>query len=308
MTERSPPRLVVLGPRGQVGWELMRSLQPLGSVIAADRSLADLADPNSLPARIAALSPDVLINAAAWTAVDAAETQSAQALQVNAEAPGRLAAAARACGALMIHYSTDYVFDGTGTEPRGEAAPCAPINLYGRSKWLGEQAIAQEGPDWLILRTSWVYASRGGNFVRTMLRLGAERERLSIVADQVGAPTSARLIAEITAHLIHRALAERRIGGFRSGLFHLSAAGQTSWYGFAQTIFERWRAIAPAQVLKVRELRAITSAEYPTPARRPLNSRLDCSALADRFGIALPPWREGLELVLGELADRASAG
>jgi dTDP-4-dehydrorhamnose reductase len=303
----SAPRLVVLGPRGQVGWELLRALQPLGQVIAADRRQADLADPDHLIAQIAALKPDVLVNAAAWTAVDAAEQQAAQALRVNGTAPGLLARAARACGALLIHYSSDYVFDGSGSRPWRESDDCAPINLYGRSKLLGEQAIAQAGGDWLILRTSWVYASRGGNFVRTMLRLGSERDSLRIVADQIGAPTPARLIAETTAHLIRQSMAERQEVRFKPGLFHLSATGETSWHGFAQEIFARWRELAPDQPLKVTELRPIASADYPTPAQRPLNSRLSCDALAERFDVALPDWRSGLTLVLDELADCARA-
>ena len=300
------PRLVVLGPRGQVGWELLRALQPLGQVIAAERGQADLADPDHLIAQIAALKPDVLVNAAAWTAVDAAEQQAAQALRVNGTAPGLLAQAARACGALLIHYSSDYVFDGSGSRPWRESDDCAPINLYGRSKRLGEQAIAEAGGDWLILRTSWVYASRCGNFLRTMLRLGAERESLRIVADQIGAPTPARLIAEATAHVIRQSLAERAGARFEPGLFHLSAAGETSWYGFAEAIFARWRACAPDRPLKVSELLAISSAEYPTPARRPLNSRLSSDALAARFGVCLPDWRSGLDLVVDELADQGA--
>jgi len=282
---------------------LLRTLQPLGQVIAADRGQADLANPDHLIAQIATLKPDVLVNAAAWTAVDAAEQQAAQALRVNGEAPGLLAQAARACGALLVHYSSDYVFDGSGSRPWRESDDCAPINLYGRSKRLGEQAITETDGDWLILRTSWVYASRGGNFVRTMLRLGAERESLRIVADQIGAPTPARLIAETTAHLIRQSLAERQQARFEPGLFHLSAAGETSWHGFAQEIFARWRELAPQRPLKVSELLPIASADYPTPARRPLNSRLSCAALTKRFGVALPDWRSGLALVLGELAD-----
>lgn len=294
--------MFVLGPRGQVGWELMRTLQPLGAVIGLDRSSIDLDHPDSLAEHLAPRSGDVIVNAAAWTAVDAAESHEAQALRINGEAPGALAQIARRAGALLVHYSTDYVFDGNGSLPWRETDSCAPINAYGRTKLAGERAVAATDADWLILRTSWVYASRGGNFVRTMLRLGAERESLSIVADQIGAPTSARLIAEVTAHLIRQSIAERAARRFEPGIFHLSARGETSWHGFAQEIFHRWPVFAGEGSLRVKALEAIPSSAYPTPATRPLNSRLSCDALEGRFGVQLPDWQSGLELVLGELA------
>jgi dTDP-4-dehydrorhamnose reductase len=295
-------QIYVLGPRGQVGWELMRTLQPLGEVIGLDRTAIDLGHPELLSQGLAPRSGDVIINAAAWTAVDAAESHEAQALRINGEAPGVLAQIARHAGALLVHYSTDYVFDGSGSLPWRETDRCAPINAYGRTKLAGERAVAATDADWLILRTSWVYASRGGNFVRTMLRLGAEREALSIVSDQIGAPTSARLIAEVTAHLVRQSIAERSARRFESGIFHLSARGETSWHGFAQTIFDRWRTVAGGSALRVERLRAIPSSDYPTPAARPLNSRLSCTALEGRFDVQLPDWQSGLELVLGELA------
>lgn len=295
-------RLFVLGPHGQVGWELMRALQPLGEVVGLDRALVDLDQPESLAARLAPRVGDVIINAAAWTAVDAAESQEAQALRINGEAPGALAGIAAQTGALLVHYSTDYVFDGSGSRPWVETDMCAPINAYGRTKLAGERAIATTRADWLILRTSWVYASRGSNFVRTMLRLGAEREALRVVANQIGAPTSARLIADVTAHLIKQSIADRLAGRFESGLFHLTARGQTSWHGFAAAIFDRWPTLSRQAALRVSRLEAIESRDYPTPAARPLNSRLDCQALETRFGLSLPDWQAGLEQVLTELA------
>ncbi|TXL66339.1 dTDP-4-dehydrorhamnose reductase [Zeimonas arvi] len=297
-------KILLTGATGQVGWELARSLQPLGEVVACDRRRADLSAPASLAALVESVAPQVIVNAAAYTAVDRAEQGPELADTINGAAPAALAAAARRAGALFVHYSTDYVFDGSGDAPRREDAPVAPINAYGRSKLAGEQAIARAGSDWLVLRTSWVYASRGSNFVKTMLRLGAEHESLKVVADQVGAPTSARLIADATAHIVRQALAERAQGRFAPGVLHLCAAGETSWHGFAQEIFDGWRALAGTDSLKVRELAPISSAEYPTPAARPLNSRLDCSRLRERFGILPTHWREGLRLVLEEIAGQ----
>lgn len=304
MPGRTGMKILLTGATGQVGWELARSLQPLGEVVACDRRRADLSAPGSLAALVESVAPQVIVNAAAYTAVDRAEQEPELADTINGAAPVALAAAARRAGALFVHYSTDYVFDGSGDAPRREDAPVAPINAYGRSKLAGEQAIARAGADWLVLRTSWVYASRGSNFVNTMLRLGAERESLKVVADQVGAPTSARLIADATAHVVRQALAERAQGRFAPEVLHLCAAGETSWHGFAQAVFDGWRELAGRDSLKLRELAPISSAEYPTPAARPLNSRLDCSRLRERFGILLPDWREGLRLVLEEIAGQ----
>jgi dTDP-4-dehydrorhamnose reductase len=294
-------KVLLTGATGQVGWELARSLQSLGEVVACDRSRADLSEPAGLAALVETVAPDVLVNAAAYTAVDRAEQETRLADTVNREAPGVLALAARRAGALFIHYSTDYVFDGSGAEPRRESAAPDPINAYGRSKLAGEQAVAAAGGDWLVLRTSWVYAARGSNFVRTMLRLASERESLRVVADQIGAPTSARLIADVTAHLVRQALDDRQRARFASAILHLCAAGETSWHGFAEAVFEGWRQRMGTDALALRELIAIPASEYPTPARRPMNSRLDCSRLRDDFRIALPGWRAGLELVLDEL-------
>jgi dTDP-4-dehydrorhamnose reductase len=294
-------KVLLTGATGQVGWELARSLQPLGEVVACDRSRADLSDLAGLEALVEAVAPDVVVNAAAYTAVDRAEQESRLANTINGDAPGVLAVAARRAGAFFVHYSTDYVFDGSGAEPRGESAATNPINAYGRSKLAGEQAVAAAGGDWLVLRTSWVYAARGANFVRTMLRLASERESLRVVDDQIGSPTSARLIADVTAHLVRQAVTDRQRDRFTSEVLHLCAAGETSWHGFADLVFEGWRRRMGVDALALRELVAISASEYPTPARRPMNSRLDCSRLRDAFRISLPDWRVGVELVLDEL-------
>jgi dTDP-4-dehydrorhamnose reductase len=295
-------RLLVTGKSGQVGWELQRSLQCLGEVLAVDRSEFDLAAPASLPARLDALAPDVIVNAAAYTAVDLAEREESLALAVNGDAPGAMARWAATRGALLIHYSTDYVFDGSGDRPWRPEDPAAPLSAYGRTKLAGEHAIVAAGGRHLILRTSWVYASRGKNFLATVRRLAAEREELRIVADQVGAPTPARLIADATAHALHRAISESHGGTFQSAVLHLTAAGATSWHGFASAIVEHLRRRS-GSALRCRKVTAITSAEYPTPARRPGNSRLECSGFEARFGVALPSWRDGLRLCVDELGD-----
>jgi dTDP-4-dehydrorhamnose reductase len=293
-------RLVVTGARGQVGFELARSLMPLGEVIALDRSGCDLAQPGSVAA-LRTLAPDVIVNAAAYTAVDRAEDEPATAHRINAEAVAELAEIARECGALLVHFSTDYVFDGSGDSPRNELAEVAPLGVYGRSKLAGERAIVDSGCDHLVFRTSWVFAARGGNFVRSMLRLGAEREQLKVVDDQIGAPTWARNLADATAHAVRQAQAERAAGGFASGLYHLASAGETSWCGFARTLFTEARMRLPALELRVQEVAAITSGDWPTAAARPRNSRLDCTAFEERFGIRLPHWHDALARCLDEM-------
>jgi dTDP-4-dehydrorhamnose reductase len=292
-------RLLVTGKNGQVGWELQRSLQCLGEVVAVDRIDFDLACPESLASKLDALAPDAIVNAAAYTAVDRAESEEALARTVNGTAPGVMARWAAERGALVIHYSTDYVFDGSGDRPWTPDDQPAPLSAYGRSKLAGEQAIRAEACDHLILRTSWVFASRGRNFVATVLRLAAEREELRIVDDQFGAPTSARLIADSTAHVLRAALLERQAGAFRSEVLHLTAAGVTSWHEFAREIVER---VNDRLTLRCRSLTAILSSEYPTPAHRPKNSRLNCSALESRFGLKLPDWHSGLHLCLSEMS------
>lgn len=294
-------RLLVTGANGQVGWELARALMPLGDVVALDRSRCDLARPETLAAIVADLAPDVVVNAAAYTAVDRAESEEALATTVNGTAPGELARAAKAAGAVLVHYSTDYVFDGTNASPYDEDDTVAPVNAYGRSKLAGETAIRASGCDHLILRTTWVFASRGGNFVRTMLRLGAERDTLRVVADQVGAPTWARNIADATALIVAQAQAERQRAEFTSSVFNLASRGATSWHGFAEAIFAAARARLPDGSVKVRTVEPIPSTDYPTPAARPANSCLAPGRLQARFGIVMPRWEDALDRCLDEI-------
>lgn len=291
--------ILLTGSTGQIGWELARSLMPLGRVMVPERSQFDLAKLDTLAALTNALQPDVIVNAAAYTAVDKAEEENDLAMTVNARAPGVLAAAARDHGALMVHYSTDYVFDGRTREPYSEEdAPC-PRSAYGRSKLAGDEAVRASGADHLIFRASWVYAARGRNFMKTILRLAREREELRVVADQFGAPTWARLIAEVTALALHQDLARRKHGEFKSGTFNLTAAGETSWHGFASAIVAAARKRGAA--LKCRVVVPITTAEYPLPAARPANSRLLGTKLAERYGLEMPGWDCGMHLCLAEL-------
>ena len=292
-------KTLLFGNTGQVGHELNRSLLPLGELVALGRGQADFSQPQSLAGIVRAHKPDVIVNAVAYTAVDKAEEDEALAHAVNAEAPAVLAGAAREAGALLVHYSTDYVFDGRGDAPFSETDATAPLNVYGRSKLAGEQAIAQVDGDYLIFRTSWVYAARGHNFLKTILRLAAERESLNIVADQIGAPTPARLIADVTALCLHQAMRERCLGVFSPGLYHLVAGGETSWHGFAEAIIELARQQGAA--LKLNTLSPIPTCDYPTPAQRPLNSRLDTTRLESQFGLSLPDWRAALQRVMTEL-------
>lgn len=287
--------ILLTGKNGQVGWELQRTLQPVGKVTACDHAGLDLADAAAVRRKLDEVRPDVIVNAAAYTAVDKAESEPERAHAVNAAAPALLAQEAARRDALLIHYSTDYVFDGAKAAPYVETDPTGPLGAYGRSKLAGEEGIRASGCDHLIFRTSWVYAARGANFLRTILRLAAEREELRIVMDQVGAPTWARLIAEATALALRQALAERRHGRFESGLFHLACAGETSWHGFASAI------VAGRSGLRVKTVTPIATADYPTPAKRPANSRLNTDAFRARFGLALPDWRDCLPLCLEEL-------
>jgi dTDP-4-dehydrorhamnose reductase len=293
-------KLLVTGCNGQLGFELARSLMPLGEVVALDRAGCDLADADAVAA-LGAHNADVIVNAAAYTAVDRAESESALAGRINGQAPGELAVIARETGALLVHFSTDYVFDGSGEAPWREMDAPAPLNEYGRSKLAGERAIAVAGCDHLIFRTSWVFAARGSNFVRSMLRLGAVRERLAIVDDQIGAPCWARNLADATAHAVRQAQAERADARFESGVFHLTSAGETSWCGFASAVFELARTRRPDIALCVTDVAPIATEDYPTPAARPQNSRLDGSAFAARFGLAMPHWRDALANCIDEL-------
>jgi dTDP-4-dehydrorhamnose reductase len=275
-------KILLTGRNGQLGWELRRALAPLGEVLSLDRAALDLEDDAAIRRVVREANPGVIVNAAAYTAVDRAESEAAIAMRINAAAPGVLGDEARRCGALLVHYSTDYVFDGERNSPYREDDPPKPLNAYGRSKLQGEIAIRQSGCRHLILRTSWVYSNRGQNFLRTILRLARERPELRVVDDQIGAPTSAAAIARATAAMLRDVRAE--------GLFHMSAAGRTTWRGFAKAILEHERLAIP--------LVAIRSEDYPTAARRPRNSLLDNTRLREAFGIALEEWREQLQEVL----------
>lgn len=293
--------ILLTGKNGQVGWELQRSLLPLGRVVAVDRRELDLADADALRRRLDELRPDIIVNAAAYTAVDQAEREPDAARAINATAPAVMAEDAARRGTLLVHYSTDYVFDGTKAGPYEESDGPNPLNAYGRSKLAGEEAVQASGAGHLILRTSWVYSSRGSNFLRTMLRLAAEREELRIVADQVGAPTWARFLAEATAQAVRQAMQERRGGNFESGVFHLTSAGETSWHGFASAILERAASLPGAPGYRVKALTPIATAEYPLPAVRPANSRLRTDRFRARFGLETPSWEECLQLCLEEI-------
>ncbi|MGH2360979.1 MAG: dTDP-4-dehydrorhamnose reductase, partial [bacterium] len=280
-------RILITGKNGQVGWELQRTLAPLGTVIALDRGGMDLASPDSIRRAIRDAKPEIIVNAAAYTAVDQAESEPDLAMQVNGVAPGVLAEEAKRLNALLVHYSTDYVFDGTKNGPYTETDAPNPLSVYGRSKLAGDQAIASSGATHLIFRTSWVYAARGQNFLRTMLRLGRERTELRIVNDQIGAPTWARFIADMTAQVLGKVSGDLEQKKEKTGLYNLTASGATSWFGFAESIF----AEAKAQLgMTPPKLVPITTAEYPTPARRPANSRLDNSTVIRTFGLTPPPW------------------
>lgn len=294
-------KILLLGKNGQVGWELQRSLGVLGELTALDfdstELSADFSRPESLTATVQAVRPDIIVNAAAHTAVDKAESEPELARTLNATAPAVLAREAAALGAWLVHYSTDYVFDGSGSAPRTEDAPTGPLSVYGRTKLEGEEAIRASGCRHLILRTSWVYAARGGNFAKTMLRLAAERDRLTVIDDQIGAPTGADLLADITAHAL-RTLEQRAELG---GTYHVVAGGETSWHGYARFVIE-W-ARAQEQAVKVREkaIEPVPTSAFPTPARRPLNSRLDTCKVQAAFGLRLPAWQQGVERLLGEI-------
>ncbi|MFG6449721.1 dTDP-4-dehydrorhamnose reductase [Roseateles sp. BYS180W] len=295
-------KIVLLGKNGQVGWELQRALAPLGEVVALDRRDAggDVGDLAALRLRLQQEQAQVIVNATAWTAVDAAEQQAEAARRINAEAVGVMAEVAQASGALLVHYSTDYVFDGSGSAPWVEDAPIAPLSVYGQTKAEGEALIRASGCQHLILRTSWVYAARGGNFAKTMLRLARERDQLRVIADQFGAPTGAELLADVAAQIIPATRARPEL----AGTYHLAAAGEVSWHGYAQHVlaFAQPLLQARGEALKVQPeaVEAIPTTAYPTPAQRPLNSRLDCSKLQAAFGLRLPPWQHGVQRMLTE--------
>ncbi|MBP0593899.1 dTDP-4-dehydrorhamnose reductase [Paraburkholderia sp. LEh10] len=293
------PTILVTGVNGQVGFELVRTLQGLGRVVALDRAALDLADLEQMRSTVRALKPSIIVNPAAYTAVDKAETDVDGAMRVNGDAPRVLAEEAAAGGAVLIHYSTDYVFDGTKNAPYVEDDATNPQNVYGKSKLAGEQAIAESGCAHLILRTSWVYGVRGKNFLLTMLKVGAERPELRVVADQIGAPTWSNTIATSTSHIVAQGLAANDIDWWRerSGIYHLTAAGETSWHGFAQAIFN----LAMGQ--KGPSVVPIGTADYPVPAKRPANSRMSHRKLTETFGLSLPDWQDALRLCM---ADRCA--
>ncbi|MBD2353373.1 dTDP-4-dehydrorhamnose reductase [Tolypothrix sp. FACHB-123] len=297
-------KILLTGVTGQVGWELQRTLMTIGEVIAVGRNVSnpnlqmDLAQVDTIRHTIREVKPDLIINPAAYTAVDKAETEPELAMAINGIAPGAIAEAAKEIGAAMIHYSTDYVFDGNKNTAYTEQDEPNPQNIYGKTKLAGEQAIASVGVPYLIFRTSWVYSLRGKNFLLTMLRLAQEREEIKVVDDQIGAPTWSRMIAEATAQIV--AQAPGNISDFladRGGLYHLTASGQTSWYGFAKAIFELDEKKSDR---KLQNLTAITSKEYPTPASRPAYSLLNDQKLSQSFGLILPDWVRNLELVMGK--------
>jgi dTDP-4-dehydrorhamnose reductase len=303
-------RILLFGKDGQVGWELQRSLAPLGELVALDRHGAEGSESNSrlcgdftelagLAATIRQLRPDVIVNAAAYTAVDKAESEPELARTINALAPAVLAEEAQKLGAWLVHYSTDYVFAGTGSTPWQETDATGPLSVYGRSKLEGEQAVARCARH-LILRTSWVYAARGANFARTMLRLASERDQLGVIDDQIGAPTGAELLADVTAHALRRVQVNPEL----AGLYHLAAAGETSWYGFARLVIETARQAGWPVKVAADAIRPIPATAYPLPAPRPYNSRLGTHKLQAAFGLTLPDWQVGVKHMLDELLEK----
>ena len=297
-------KILLLGKNGQVGWELQRSLAPLGEVIALDsRSqefCGDLSKLKDLALTVRRIAPDIIVNAAAHTAVDKAESEKALAHAINTQAPGVLAQEAKNLNALLIHYSTDYVFDGSGEQPWKESDTPGPLNVYGATKLEGEQLIQQSGCKHLIFRTSWVYGARGGNFAKTMLRLAQERDELSIINDQIGAPTGADLLADITAHTIHAVQLKPEL----SGLYHLAAAGETSWHGYASFVVDFAQKNGVSMWVTPEDVHPVPTSAFPTPAKRPLNSRLDTTKLRNTFGLHLPYWQTGVTRMLTEILDK----
>jgi dTDP-4-dehydrorhamnose reductase len=296
-------KILLLGGKGQVGWELQRSLAALGNVLALDRQSAnncgDLIKFEQLTREVLNYKPDFIVNAAAYTAVDKAESEPGFARLINCDAPAVLAQAAAKVGAWLVHYSTDYVFDGSGTHARQEDEGTGPLNVYGQTKLDGEKAIVASGCKYLILRTSWVYASRGENFAKTMLRLAQERDKLTIINDQHGAPTGADLIADVTAHVIRRVL-NTQSSSF-SGVYHLVASGETTWHAYAVHVIEQAKAMKPDLPWQVADIVPVSTSAFPTPAKRPLNSRLCNHKLQERFGLVLPPWQQGVDRMLTEI-------
>jgi len=297
-------RILLFGKGGQVGWELQRSLAPLGELVALDADSAQLCGDftrlDGLAETIRTVAPDVIVNAAAYTAVDKAEGEPELALAINALAPEVLAQEAARRGAWLLHYSTDYVFDGRGEMPWQESDATAPLSVYGATKLEGEQRIQHSGCKHLIFRTSWVYAARGGNFAKTMLRLAQERDQLSVINDQIGAPTGADLLADVTAHAILHAVKDESV----SGLYHLTADGETSWHGYARCVIDFARQAGLEIKVAAENIHPVPTSAYPTAARRPLNSRLNSGKLQATLGLQLPHWQTGVTRMLTEIIER----
>ncbi len=296
-------KILLFGKNGQVGWELQRSLAPLGELVALDFDSQDLcgdfSNPEGVAQAVRSVAPDVIVNAAAHTAVDKAESEAALAHTINTLTPGVLAQEAKRKGSWLIHYSTDYVFDGRGETPWVETDPTGPLSVYGKTKLEGEEAIRDAGCKHLIFRTSWVYAARGNNFAKTMLRLAQERDRLSVIDDQIGAPTGADLLADITSHAIRTTLHNQEI----SGLYHLVAAGETSWHGYASFIIDFARQAGVEIKVSPEAIQPVPTSAFPTPAERPKNSRLATDKLQNTFGLKLPHWQSGVARMLAEVLE-----
>ena len=294
-------KILLLGKNGQLGWELKRSLAPLGDVIALDRHsqafCGDLGNLQGLAATVQAVRPDLIVNAAAYTAVDKAESEPELARAINALAPGLLAQEAHKLGVWLVHYSTDYVFDGSGSQPWLETDTPAPLNVYGQTKLEGERLIAAQCSRHLIFRTSWVYAARGANFAKTILRLAQERECLTVIDDQFGAPTGAELIADVSAHAVRQALSQPQ----DAGLYHLAANGETTWNGYAKHVIAQAGPVQSDIKIVVTEVACVPTSAFPTPARRPHNSRLNTAKLQATFGLRLPAWQQGVDRMLAEI-------
>ena len=296
-----PIKILVTGKNGQVGHELMRSLAPLGRVIGVDVKECDLTQSAMINAMLDKVKPDVIVNPAAYTAVDKAESEPTIAHAVNAQAPKVLALYASKRNIPIVHFSTDYVFDGTKEGAYVEDDPVGPKSVYGKTKNLGEEAVRKSAAKVVILRTSWVFGAHGVNFLKTMLKLAQERDKLSIVADQVGAPTSARMLADVTAEIVRQLLDQ---GAYRKyGTYHLVAEGETSWYGYARYVIEQASSLGLKTKIAAKDVKAIGTKDYPMPAPRPANSRLDTTKIKETFGITLPTWQEEVDLVLRELIE-----
>jgi dTDP-4-dehydrorhamnose reductase len=294
-------KILLLGKGGQVGWELQRSLAPLGELVALDFDstglCGDFTRPQGLAETVRQVRPDLIVNAAAHTAVDKAESEPELARIINARAPGVLAEEAQKLGAWLVHYSTDYVFDGSGSRPWVEGDAPLPLNVYGETKLEGEQLIARHCERHLIFRTSWVYGARGANFARTMLRLAQERERLTVIDDQFGAPTGADLLADVTAHAVRQVMGRPE----GAGLYHLVASGETNWHDYAKLVIASVKRSQSAIKIKASSIDPVPTSAFPTPARRPHNSRLDTTRVQAAFGLTLPPWQHGVERMLAEI-------